>query len=45
MKDWSKLDTPIPERTHITGANTSIRRTITPCSKVREIEWKGREEA
>ena len=27
----SVADTPIPDRIHMTGANTNIKRTITPC--------------
>ena len=31
MNDERRWETAIPERMHMTGANTSIRRTITPC--------------
>jgi hypothetical protein len=34
------LDTPIPDKIHMTGANTNIRRTMTPYSN-RERERRG----
>lgn len=30
----SKCETVMPEMTHITGAKTNIKRTITPCKRI-----------
>lgn len=36
VKRW---DTVMPEITHITGANTNIKRTITPCENRIEMDF------
>ena len=37
MKMLSSPDTAMPDRMHMTGASTSISRTITPCVRVRAV--------